>query len=72
MKLSNLARPPIQPSEIQGAPTAICVNHKGLIRLTGDTEGRVFYCPVGREFWRYGKQVSGMHSALPYAREAVL
>lgn len=72
MKLSNLAKPPIQPHEVQAATTAICVNHEGLIRRTGDTEGKVFFCPIGKEFWRYSKTTTGMNSRLPYAREAVL
>ena len=70
MKLSNLARPPIQPHETDKAETAICCHHSGLIRLTGDKDGRVFYCPVGKEFWRYSlKQQPGMYSPLPYAPE---
>lgn len=72
MKLSNLARPPIQASEVQGATTAICVNHNGLIRMTGDQEGRVFFCPLGREFWRYGKAAPGINAPLSYEREAIL
>ena len=72
MKLSNLARPPIQASEVQGATIAICVNHRGLIRVTGDVEGKVFLCPIGKEYWRYAKSVAGMSTPLPYAREAVL
>ena len=71
MKLSNLAHPPIQPKETDKAETAICRNHNGLIRLTGDRDGRVFFCPVGNEFWRYSaKRETGMHSPLPYGPEA--
>lgn len=71
MKLSNLARPPIQSHETDGAETAICCNHGGLIRLTGDRDGRVFFCPKGGEFWRYSaKPQSGMYVPLPYGPEA--
>jgi hypothetical protein len=72
MKLSNLARPPIQASEVQAATTAICVNHRGLIRVTGDVEGKVFLCPIGKEYWRYAKGSLGINAPLPYVREAVL
>lgn len=72
MKLSPLASPPIQTHEIEQAPTAICVNHNGLIRHTGDREGRVFYCPIGKEFWRYAKSFQGINTPLRYAAESVL
>jgi len=72
MKASDLARPPIQPIEAQGADTAICVNHKGLIREMGDKEGTVFYCPIGRMYWRYTKVRTGMNAPLKYEKSGVL
>ena len=72
MRVSQLARPPIQPHECENVETAICVNHNGLIRFTGDTEGRVFYCPQGREYWRYSKTVIGMNAPLRYQHERAI
>lgn len=72
MKISDLARPPIQPHEIEGVETAICRNHKGLISVTGDREGSVWYCPIGREFWRYSKQVNGFNTPLRYPKSGVI
>lgn len=71
MKLSDLARPPIQPHEIEGAPTAICVLHDGLIASThnADEVGKVFYCPIGRQMWRFTKERTGMFASLPYHHE---
>lgn len=66
-RCSELARPPIQQHEAENAPHSICVLHNGLVRQTGDIEGRVFYCPVGQCYWRYSNNVKhGMHSPLAY------
>jgi len=72
VRISDLARPPIQPRETHDVETAICRNHKGLINVTGDTEGRVFFCPIGREFWRYSKQVNGFNTPLRYGKSGVI
>jgi hypothetical protein len=63
---SSLAEPPIATDEARAADIAICRYHKGLITQTGDQDGRVFFCPIGREYWRYTKQVSGMFKPLNY------
>jgi hypothetical protein len=68
MTFSPLARPPIQAIETEGADTAICPYHKGLIRETGDKEGTVFFCPIGRQYWRYTKQRSGMYAPIQYPK----
>ena len=52
--------------------TAICRNHKGLISVTGDVEGRVFLCPIGKEFWRFSKQVNGFNTPLRYGKSGVI
>lgn len=72
MNLSPHARPPIQPHEIKDCDTAICRHHKGLIRETGDVEGTVFFCPIGKQFWRYSKQVTGFNMPLRYGKSGVL
>jgi len=72
LNISTLARPPIQPNETQGVETAICRNHKGLISVTGDVEGRVFLCPIGKEFWRFSKQVNGFNTPLRYGKSGVI
>lgn len=72
MKLSDLARPPVQPHEIESADTAICVTHDGLIAssFSPADEGKVFYCPVGRMFWRFSsKGTPGMYGPLNYQHE---
>lgn len=67
MKFSDLARPPITQEEAEKATHSICVNHDGVVRQTGDKEGRVFFCPVGRMLWRYtAKPQSGLYGPLPY------
>ena len=71
---SQFADPPILLEEINAArglgdQETVCRWHKGLIATSPtamDTEGRVFYCPVGRMWWRYTKKISGMHSPLSY------
>lgn len=68
MKFSSLARPPIQPHEAERAEESICRNHDGLVLVTGDREGRVMFCPIGREYWRYTKQQTGMFAPLSYEK----
>lgn len=72
MKASDLARPPITPAEATVADTAICRNHKGLISVTGDKEGSVWFCPIGREYWRYSKQQNGFNTPLRYPKSGVI
>lgn len=73
MKFSSLARPPIQPDEAEHAQHSICPFHNGLVRETGDVEGKVMYCPVGKEFWRYtAKPVNAMYSPLPYPKSGIV
>lgn len=72
MKASDLARPPISATETVDAETAICRNHKGLICETGDIDGRVFFCPIGKSYWRYQRIVNGMYAPLKYGPTGVL
>lgn len=53
MRFSDLATPPISDAEAKSAPYSICVLHEGLIGRFGDVEGRVFYCPIGKMYFRY-------------------
>lgn len=70
---SALARPPVQPQEAESADTAICPYHNGLIRETGEREGRVLFCPIGRQYWRYTRNPgSGFASPLPYQNAGVV
>ena len=70
--VSPHARPPIQPHELEVAQDAICVYHKGLIAQTGDKAGRVFWCPKGRQYWRYEPdRDAGFKTALPYGRVGI-
>lgn len=66
---SDLADPPITPDEARAAETAVCRYHNGRIGhspTTSDIEGRVLFCPVGGQYWRYSKQQSGMYAPLDY------
>ncbi len=73
MKFSDLARPPITEVEARAAQTSICHYHNGLVNQTGDVEGAVFLCPVGRQYWRYtAKHLTGMHSPLPYPKSGAV
>ena len=70
MKFSDIARPPIQIHETENAPHSICPFHNGLVRETGDVEGKVFFCGVGRMFWRYtAKWQTGFNGPLQYRHE---
>lgn len=71
---STAARPPIQPDEAQAAGTSTCVMHKGRIShspVETDTDGKVFFCPIGRQFWRYTRNRGGMYSPLTYPKSGV-
>ncbi len=69
---STDAIPPVREDEARTAQTAICVFHRGLISQTGDTVGRVFYCPVGKQYWRYSKRRNPMYARLPYPKVKVI
>jgi hypothetical protein len=72
MTFSPLARPPIQAIETEGADTAICPYHKGLIRETGDKPNTVFYCPIGRSFWRYSPDRSSFTAPIAYPKLGIV
>ena len=73
MKFSSLARPPIQPEEAERAQHSICPLHNGLVRETGDVDGKVMWCPIGRMYWRYSaKPVNGMYGPLSYRSQGVV
>lgn len=71
---SSLADPPITVEEARAAKDSICPFHNGLVRESGDVEGRVFWCPVGRTYWRYTKHPAnaGMYATLPYVDSRVV
>jgi hypothetical protein len=58
---SELADPPITIAEARavdmGRDTTLCRWHRGqFTHLNAD--GAVYFCPVGRQYWRYTKQPS--------------
>lgn len=73
MKTSELARPPIRPQELEGKiQTCTCPYHDGLIAesYSAADEGKVFYCPIGRMYYRFtSKWQGGFSSPLPYNHE---
>lgn len=64
-RTSERAEPPITEAETRSAPVSVCRFHDGLVRLTGDTPGRVFFCPIGNQYWRYAKPKQWRTLALP-------
>jgi len=65
---SEIADPPIAMDEARAADTAICRRHNGRIKTDptqGDVEGRVYFCPIGRQYWRYSKQGGGFLNLPP-------
>jgi hypothetical protein len=57
---SALANPPITNAEAQAAERSgekqTCCSHGGQINTRpdpNDADGKVFYCPNGRMYWRY-------------------
>ena len=54
--MSPHAEPPISEDEAKTAPIAVCLWHDGIVRLTGDREGAVYFCPIGRQYWRYTRK----------------
>jgi hypothetical protein len=71
---SSLAAPPITPQEARSATHSICCVHNGLVRETGDVEGRVFWCPIGGQAWRYTRYPAnaGMYASLDYPADVVI
>jgi hypothetical protein len=65
------AIPPILPEEARNAEPALCRLHKGRIAIQladGDFYGKVFFCPVGRSYWRLSKQQDGMLKPLKFPK----
>ncbi len=69
---SSFAKPPITAEEAKAAEHAICRLHHGHIshtRVSSDTDGKVLYCPRGRMYWRFTKQLSAFMKPLPYIKK---
>ena len=69
---SSLADPPITLSEALavdlGRDTTICRWHRGqYTHLNAD--GNVYFCPIGRMYWRHTKRPSEFLRPLPYPKE---
>lgn len=64
MRFSTLARPSISPDEAEHAEVAICRVHDGMIKTQPtpqDTDGRVYYCPIGDCAWRYTQRLDDVN-----------
>lgn len=69
MSLSTLARPPITQEEAERADHSICPYHGGRPGAGWFRDGRVFFCPIGRQYWRYSSNSgNGMYSPLAYEK----
>ncbi|MGH3426304.1 MAG: hypothetical protein ACRD3Q_15855 [Terriglobales bacterium] len=58
---SALADPPISAEEAHAADHATCRWHHGHIthtRVTGDAWGKVYFCPIGRQYWRLSQELN--------------
>jgi hypothetical protein len=66
---SSLAEPPITSEEAGSVDltidTSVCRWHKGqLTHLNAD--GKVYFCPIGQQYWRYSNQSRDMYAPLNY------
>jgi hypothetical protein len=50
---STRADPPITDAEALAAPVSICRWHDGLVKFTGAKDKAVFWCPTGKQYWRW-------------------
>jgi len=68
---SSLAEPPINPAEAMavdlGCDTTLCLRHPREYTYL-NTDGKVYFCPVGRMYWRYSKQPSEFLRPLRYPK----
>jgi hypothetical protein len=66
---SSLADPPITLAEALavdlGRDTTLCRLHRGQYTHL-NVDGKVYFCPVGRMYWRYSKQPSDFLKPLTY------
>jgi hypothetical protein len=69
---SSRADPPITEAETAGAQVSICRWHDGLIKLTGDKDGRVFFCPKGNQYWRWRKANQRFWRSLKVIRRGIV
>jgi hypothetical protein len=55
VNISRDAKPPITQKETEGAEGSVCRWHGGIIgRFPAPAQyGKVFFCPIGQQFWRY-------------------
>jgi hypothetical protein len=72
LPVSDAADPPISQEEARAAAHATCWYHNGLVRLTGAREGTVFYCPIGREAWRFSKGSAADTRPIQYSSVGVV
>jgi hypothetical protein len=55
---SSLAEPPISDDEASNAEPALCPRHGGIVGQRGEHFGMVFWCPTGKECFRYTRKPS--------------
>ena len=68
---ASFADPPITPDECDEAALAVCRQHNGRIReqrAVGDYDGKVFFCPIGKSWWRLTRKMSGMSAPLAWPK----
>jgi hypothetical protein len=72
LPVSKCAYPPISQEEARSAGVSICRWHGGLVRMTGEKDGRVFYCPKGREYWRFSNKNREFYKPISYSRKGIV
>jgi hypothetical protein len=72
LRMSAAADPPITEAEARAASAAICRRHNGLIRLTGDKPDAVFFCPIGKQYWRYSKKDGAHYKSIAYSSKGIV
>ena len=63
---SSLAEPPISDDEASNAEPALCPRHGGIVGQRGEHFGMVFWCPEGRQCFRYSKKRTFLSRPLKY------
>jgi hypothetical protein len=65
---SGLADPPVTVAEARavdfGRDTTLCRWHRGEFTHL-NVEGKVYFCPIGGQYWRHSKQLSDFLRRLP-------
>jgi len=71
VKVSDFALPPVTQAEAERAEHSVCPYHRKSPRNWW-REGQAYFCPVGRQLWRYTEKRVGMYAPLPYSHTGIV